>query len=117
MRPNPTVKVLLCLTAAAVLGVQFLFWSKLAFDVLRIAALCCAVLVYSLWNKREKLTFESGPLSTLAGAVLLGLLLYRSVSMPGTLFASLVPAARLGRSARLARVRVPRHPAVLGRNC
>ena len=85
------LKWLLSLVGLALLATQLVTWAKMPFDVLRFSALCSVVLVFLLWGKRRALLLESGPAATLAGLVLIGFVLWKNLSPPGTLFASLSP--------------------------
>ncbi len=85
------IRWLLTLNGLALLGMQFMLWSKLPFDVLRFGALCSIVLLFSLWSRRESLRLESGLVPTIAGLLLIGFVLVESVSSAGSLFASLAP--------------------------
>lgn len=82
---------LLALVGFALLAIQAVIWTKLPFNVLRFSALCSVVLVFLLWGKRRALLLESGPASTLAGSLLVAFVLWKSLSRPGTLYASLSP--------------------------
>ncbi len=64
---------------------------KLPFDVRRFYALCFIFVGCLLARKRETLRLESGPSGTFAGAALAGFVLWRSLSPPGVLFASVSP--------------------------
>ena len=89
--PANALKWLLSLVGLALLATQAVTWAKMPFDVLRFGALCSVVLLFLLWGKRRALVLESGPVSTLAGLVLAGFVLWKNLSRPGILFASFSP--------------------------
>lgn len=84
-------KWLLAVIASGVLLLQLLLWHQLSFDQFRLNVLCSAVLVYLVLSKRTKLTWESGPLATVLGGLLLLFFLLKCNASPGRLFTSLAP--------------------------
>jgi cyanoexosortase A len=93
--PSPhlrcTTNRLVLVIGLALLGTEYVLWSKLPFDVLRFGALCLMVIVFLLWQRRDALALESGPAPSVAGALLIAFVLFKSVSQSGTLFAALSP--------------------------
>jgi len=82
------LKWLLLLIGLALLATQLVSWSKLGFDLLRFNVLCSCVLVFLLWRKRRSVLLESGGAPTLFGLVLIGFVLWKSLSPQGNLFDS-----------------------------
>lgn len=86
------LSLLLSAIGLGLMGIQLFLWKQMSFDQLRFGALGCIMLGFLIWERRGKLTFESQPLATLAGSLLVVFFVVKSASSPGAIFASFGPA-------------------------
>lgn len=88
---TPLIRNCLACLGVALLALQLLLCERVSLNDFRFAALCAGVLGFLIWPRRNSLSLESGPVSTLIGFGLLAFFLVRGSGQTGKFFATIAP--------------------------